>query len=852
MTYSISQISKILQAELTGILSVKELPVKQLLIDSRSLAEPHGVMFIALKTANNDGHRFIKELYEKGVRCFLVNKGFNEISPYQDAAFIQVPDTLKALQELAIWHRKQFDIPVLAITGSNGKTIVKEWLYQLISPDKNIVKSPLSYNSQVGVPLSVWQMDDSNEIGIFEAGISQPGEMEKLEKIISPTVGIFTNIGEAHASNFKDTQEKVEEKMKLFKHVKTLIYCRDYKNIDHALRYNSTYAGLRFFTWSLKTDADLKIINISQGAGSTSIEALFRGDKTSITIPFTDDASIENAMHCWAYLLFTGYENTVIAERMNNLQPVAMRMEMLKGMNNCTLINDSYNSDINSLTVALNFLHRQEQHIGKTIVLSDITQNGKDEKELYERIASIIKAKAPTRLIGIGEAISRNAGLFDIVSEPQTPKGALNSTIHSPPKADLGLSEKTFFSSTEDFLKHLHEFNFKDEAILLKGARSFEFEKISRILQEKAHETVMLINLAAIAHNLTYYRSLLKPSTKIMAMVKAFSYGSGSFEIANMLQFHRADYLAVAYPDEGVELRNAGISLPIMVMNPEPGSYDLFLKYRMEPEVYSFRTLKMAAEAIMHSGSNEKLPVHIKLDTGMHRLGFAEENLGELLAMLAQTPALTVKSIFSHLAASGSDKHKDFTLQQIEKFTKWSDKIMAALPYPIIRHILNSAGIARYPEAQFDMVRLGIGLYGVGNDAAEQRKLENAGILKSVISQVMHLKKGETVGYNQSGVLEKDSTIATVAIGYADGISREFGNGNGKMKVHGKLAPLVGDVCMDMCMLDITGIAAKEGDEVLIFDDAASLLQTAKDMNTIPYETLTSLSGRVKRVYIHE
>lgn len=826
MVHTVSQIAAAIKAELKCSSSLEELPVNQLLIDSRTLAEPVGVMFIALKTGTNNGHRFIKELYEKGIQIFLVSSTFQDEANYPNAAFIKANDTLTALQQLATWHRKQFNLPVIAITGSNGKTIVKEWLYQLLSPDKNIVRSPLSYNSQVGVPLSVWQIDKTHELGIFEAGISQPGEMEKLEPIIQPDVGIFTNIGEAHGANFKHTQEKVEEKMKLFKGVKMLIYCRDYKNIDHALKYNSAYAGLRFFTWSAKTDADVTIKNIAHGSGSTTIKATFKGFEVSITIPFTDDASMENAINCWSYMLFAGYENTVISERMNNLQPVAMRMEMLKGMNNCTLINDSYNSDINSLSVALNFLHRQEQHNRKTIVLSDITQSGKEEEELYAYIASIIRAKPPTRLIGIGEAISRNAGLFN--------------------------AEKTFFANTSEFLKHISEFNFRDEAILLKGARSFEFEKISKALQEKTHETVMLINLSAIAHNLAYYRSLLKPSTKIMAMVKAFSYGSGSFEIANTLQFHHADYLAVAYPDEGVELRNAGITLPIMVMNPEQGSHDLLLKYRLEPEIYSFRTLQLAAEAVKHSGSTEKLPIHLKLDTGMHRLGFGEENMEELIGILAQTPELKVKSIFSHLAASGSDQHKDFTLLQIERFTRWSNKLVAALPHPVMRHILNSAGIARYPEAQFDMVRLGIGLYGVGNDAAEQRKLENAGILKSVISQVRQLKKGETVGYNQSGLLEKDSTIATIAIGYADGISRAFGNGNGKVKVHGRQAPVIGDVCMDMLMIDISGIDAKEGDEVIIFDDNASLLQTAKGMNTIPYETLTSLSGRVKRIYVHE
>ena len=826
MEYSILQIRDILKAELIGNSSFKYLPVKQLLIDSRNLAEPTGVLFIALKTANNDGHRFIKELYEKGVRLFLVNSDYEGTEIFTEAVFIKVKDTLAALQQLAAWHRSQFTFPVIAITGSNGKTIVKEWLYQLLSPDKKIVKSPMSYNSQVGVPLSVWQMDITHELGIFEAGISQPGEMEKLEKIIAPSVGILTNIGEAHGANFNDKNEKAREKLKLFKNVKTLICSSDYSEIMDEVISKADYANIKLFTWSGTVKADLFIRSIAQGVGNTKITGTFQENEVSIIIPFIDDASIENAISCWAYMLFAGHENTLISERMSELQPVAMRLEMLKGMNNCTIINDSYNSDINSLSIGLNFLLRQEQHSRKTIVLSDITQSGKEEKELYEKIAGIIKSKPVTRLIGIGEAISRNAGLFEL--------------------------DKHFFSSTADFINHIRDFNFRDEAVLLKGARSFEFEKISRVLQEKTHETIMLINLAAIGHNLTYYRSLLKPGCKIMAMVKAFSYGSGSFEIANMLQFHHADYLAVAYPDEGVELRNAGISLPIMVMNPEPGSYDLFLKYRMEPEVYSFRTLKMAADAIMHSGSNDKLAVHIKLDTGMHRLGFTEEDIEPLIALLAQTPALTVKSIFSHLAASGSDKHKDYTLLQIEKFTRWSDKLMASLPYPVMRHILNSSGIARYPQAQFDMVRLGIGLYGVGNDAVENRKLENAATLKSVISQVMYLKKGETVGYNQSGVLEKDSTIATVAIGYADGISREFGNGKGKMKVHGKSAPVVGDVCMDMCMIDITGIVAKEGDEVLIFDDIASLLQTAKDMNTIPYETLTSLSGRVKRVYIHE
>jgi len=820
MAYTFSEIAEALGVKHTGEGKSK---VERLLIDSRSLVQPEGTLFVALKTATNDGHKYIGELYQRGIRMFLVNEGY-DIKAEKDASFIIVPDTLKALQKLAERHRKHFDIPVLAITGSNGKTIVKEWLYQLMSPDKIIVRSPRSYNSQVGVPLSVWQMDATHQLAIFEAGISQPGEMEKLEPIIKPTIGLFTNIGEAHGLNFSDVRQKIREKLKLFKHVQTLIYCCDYKEIDEEIKKDKDLSKVNIFRWSKKVDADFKVNEVIVKQG-TRLTAQYKSEHISLSIPFTDEASIENAIHCWAYMLLAGYENSVIAKRINHLQPVAMRMEMIEGMNDCTIINDVYNSDINSLSVALDFLNQQRQHERKTLILSDIVQGG-DEGEVYRKVAGIINARKPTRLIGIGETISKYAGSFEL--------------------------EKHFFSNTNEFLMHLPDFVFRDETVLVKGARSFEFEKISRSLQQKAHETVLQINLNSLVHNLNYYRSQLKPGGRIMAMVKAFSYGSGSFEIANVLQYHKADYLAVAYADEGVQLRTAGISLPIMVMNPEPGSFDTMIRYQLEPEVYSFRVLDMVLEAVKRSGSNQPLPVHIKLDTGMHRLGFQPIEIDKLVRELKETSDIKVQSVFSHLAASDADAHREFTLLQISRYKEMSEKIISTLGYPVMRHILNSAGITRYPEAQFDMVRLGIGLYGVGASDEEQKKLENVSALKTTISQINKLKSGETVGYNRRGVLAKDSVIATVAIGYADGYGRELGGGKGQIWVNGKPAPVVGDVCMDMCMIDITGIEAKEGDEAIVFDNIQALRQMAKGMNTIPYEVLTSLSGRVKRIYTHE
>lgn len=827
MNYSISDITSIVSGKLSGN-AQNSVPIKDLLIDSRKISTAESSLFFAIKGERNDGHIFISELYEKGVRAFVVSELPYNTGAFAEASFIQVNDTLVALQTLCAHHREQFKIPVIGITGSNGKTIVKEWLFQLMREDKNIVRSPKSFNSQVGVPLSVWQMNEENDLAIFEAGISKPREMQQLEKIIRPTIGLVTNIGQAHDENFENQKEKVAEKLQLFKRAEMLVYCKDYLGIHEELTTNPDYNDLHVFTWSRKTRADLLVGRITKNAMDTEIQAVYKNNFLRIHIPFSDEAGIENAIHCWALMLHLGYENEVIAERMKYLSPVAMRLELKEGINNCSIINDSYNSDLGSLSIALDFLNQQKQHARKTLILSDILQSGRNEESLYREVAELIHKKGVTRLIGIGEAISRQAELFHI--------------------------EKSFFPSTAAFLQQFNNSLFRDETILLKGARAFGFEAISKVIQQKAHETVLEINLNAIVHNLNNFRTKIKPETKIMAMVKAFSYGSGSFEIANILQFHRVDYLAVAYADEGIELRKAGITVPIMVMNPEEQSYDAMLQYNLEPEIYSFRVLSLFEETIKRSerNLNKQIAIHIKLDTGMHRLGFEEKDVNELIVRIKNNKQLKIKSIFSHLVATDEAEHDEFTFLQIRRFTAMSEQIESHIGYSPIRHILNSAGISRFPDAQFDMVRLGIGLYGIGVNAAEQAQLQNVSTLKTSISQIKFIPRNETVGYSRKGIALRDTVIATVPIGYADGLSRKLSNGRGKMMVKGKPAPIFGNVCMDMCMIDITDIPVNESDEVIVFGESYPIAEVAKDVGTIPYEVLTGVSRRVKRIYYQE
>lgn len=818
-TYPLKKIAEIVVADYLGEANPD---IHYLVTDSRGFISPDGTLYFALKGVRHDGHNFIGDMYDKGVRSFIISNPDINTQQFADASFLLVKDTLAALQKLAAYHRKQFNIPVVGITGSNGKTIIKEWLFQLMENKQNLVRSPKSYNSQIGVPLSVWLLEPEHEMAIFEAGISLVGEMQKLAAIISPTIGIFSNIGDAHQQNFIDYKHKISEKLKLFQNTEVLIYCKDYNLIENQIKTNDKFEDTQLFSWSRKFPADLFVSKVEKGSKSTRLEAKFQTRPIDIEIPFIDDASIENAIHCWAFMLLA-YENEEIKERMKTLVPVAMRLELKQGVNNCTIINDSYNSDIGSLSIALDFLNQQNQHKQKTLVISDILQSGKDETGLYKEVADLVFNKHVSRLIGIGEAISRNERFFKTPCQ--------------------------FYRSTEEFLQSVDKDNFMDEAILLKGSRTFEFELISNSLQHKAHRTVLEINLNALAHNLNYFRSKLNKGTKVMAMVKAFSYGSGTFEVANILQFQKIDYLGVAFADEGVALRKAGIVTPIMVMNPDQQSFESIIEYILEPEIYNLNMLEEFSLTVKRF-SVGAYPVHIKLETGMNRLGFSKEDLPALKKGIANHPNLLVKSIFSHNAASDEEQHDDFTHQQFAQFDVMSKKIMKGLNYPVLRHILNSSGIERFPDYQLDMVRVGIGMYGVSS--LSNGELQNVSTLKTRISQIKNVAAGESVGYSRACKLERDSKIAILPIGYSDGLRRIMGNGKGKVCINDELVPIIGNICMDMCTVDVTDLSVEEGDEVIIFGEKYPISEMAHTLDTIPYEVMTGISARVKRVYLYE
>jgi len=825
MNFTALQVAGILSARLIG---KEENSFSTIVTDSRTAGFSTQALFVAIKGERHNAHIYIKELYKQGCRCFLVSEEHAYYAELKDASFLLVDNTLSAFQQLAAYKRSLFNIPVVGITGSNGKTIVKEWLWQLLRADYTICKNPKSYNSQIGVPLSVWQLNEQTNFALFEAGISLPGEMEKLEAIIKPTIGIITNIGSAHDENFTDYLQKTTEKLLLFKHTDTLIYCKDYHSIQLAVNKESRAESQDIITWSFLEEADLQIISQEEQGLNTLLKAIYHKKEIELRVPFTDKASIENCIHCWLFMLHLNYNNEVIQHRITDLEPLGMRLEMKQGINNCTLINDSYSNDIHSLSIALDFLKQQKQHARKVVILSDILQSGKSTNDLYKEVNALLESKNISELIGIGKDISSQQDIFTI--------------------------KKTFFATTEDFIQACRQekISFKDAVILIKGARSFGFERIHKLLQQKSHDTVLEINLNNLVHNLNYYRSKLQPGVGIMPMVKAFSYGSGSFEIANALQHTHVNYFAVAYADEGVELRKNGITTPVMIMNPELQSFEQMLQYHLEPEIFSFSILEQFANYVSINNKQAAFPVHIKLDTGMHRLGFEEKDVPALIEKLKQYPFLQVKSIFSHLAASDDETLDDFTHEQINLFDVLSKQIMQSLSYPVLRHICNSGGISRFPEAHFDMVRLGIGLYGVGVNAVEQKQLLNVSSLKTTISQIRQVEAGETVGYSRKGKITKPTTIAVVPIGYADGLSRKLSNGVGHLYVNNQPAPIVGNVCMDMCMIDITGIAAKEGDEVIVFNSAETLQQLADTLGTISYEILTSVSARVKRVYLQE
>ncbi len=815
-----------------------------LLTDSRQLVFPQQTIFFAIKGDRHDGHQFLSELYQKGVRQFVIeqkaltDKLLSQLETFQDSQIWEVESSLKALQEVAKHHRDRFDIPVVGITGSNGKTIVKEWLGQLLSADFRIVKSPKSYNSQIGVPLSVWQMNDTHTLGIFEAGISQVHEMKALQEIIRPTIGIFTNIGSAHDEGFRSRKQKVTEKLRLFTRCRQLIYRADYAEIDEEIRLilKPVNPQCELISWGTSEQCTIQV-EWDYDTDQTYVvmkSAIERYDNQLFSVPFTDEASVENIIHCLILMLTLDIPSAEIRQRVLRLRPISMRLELKEGVQNSYLIDDTYNNDLVGLTIALNFLSQQEQRSQKTVILSDLLQTGQKEAELYSQINTLLQEKGVQKLIAIGEAFARNAQYISV--------------------------EAQYFSSTNDFLSKLSVRDFHDTLVLIKGARTFQFERIVHRLQQKVHGTVLEINLDALTHNLNFYRNKVGNETRIMVMVKAFAYGSGSAEVARLLQFHRVDYLAVAYADEGVVLRQNGIELPIMVMNPSPSTFEKLIEHQLEPELYSHKILDewlgfLASSALTAEetvAETQPVPVHLKLDTGMHRLGFTDADLPLLIHKLQQHPSLRVATVFSHLVGADEALHNDFTRLQYERFMTGSAQLEAALGYCPFRHILNSAGIVRFPEYKLDMVRLGIGLYGVEVNRQEQRALQQIGTFKTVVSQVKHLPAGETIGYSRKGILDKASTIATIAIGYADGYDRRFGKGVGKVLINGALCPVVGNVCMDMTMVDATGITVQEGDEVIIFGNDLPITRLADQIDTIPYEVLTGISERVKRVFYKE
>ncbi|MFT5251798.1 MAG: alanine racemase [Flavobacteriales bacterium] len=812
MSIPIKSIVPVLQSRFIG--TELEVTIDAVSIDSRSLQNSTSTLFFAITGPNNDAHVYINDLINIGVQNFVVRYIPDEC--INRANFLVVDNTLIALQLFAAYYRNFFDFPVIGLTGSNGKTIVKEWLNFLLSPDYNVIRSPKSYNSQVGVPLSVIAINEKHNLGIFEAGISTVSEMAKLEQIIRPTIGVLTSIGSSHDEGFVSLEQKIKEKLLLFKDCEMLIYQKN-TLVDSCIPKDQ-----KLFSWSYTGEtADVFVSNKETSNGLTTLSYLYKGTTFQLQVPFQDNASIENAISCLLVLLYFDYDFQTIQSRMSLLFPVEMRLKVKNGINNCSIIDDSYSSDFQSLKIALDFLESQNQFLKKTVILSDIFQSGLSTDELYSKVAQLVVSNKISRLIGIGETISHFKDAF------------INCIT---------------FPTTADFIANFDTLDFSNETILIKGARSFQFEEIVYLLEEKTHETVLEINMNAISYNLNFFKSKLAPKVKTMVMVKAFGYGNGGLEIAKLLEHHKVDYLGVAFADEGISLKNGSIKTPIMVLNPENTSFAAIIHYKLEPEIYCLKGLH-AFLKIAKRKDLKHFPIHIKLDTGMHRLGFEQDTIDELIATLKGNDLVEIKSILSHLATSDDIKHRDFALGQIDLFERLSSQIIKELDINPIRHILNTSGISNFPTSQYNMVRLGIGLYGVSNDPSEQKYLENVGTLKSVISQTRWITAGESVGYGRKFIADKPTRVATIPIGYADGISRGWGNGLGFVTIKDREAKILGSVCMDMLMVDVTEIDCTEGDSVIIFGEKPTVSYIAKKLNTIPYEVLTSISQRVKRVF---
>ena len=852
MKYTIEKITTLIGARRIGD---TEAVVSWLLTDSRSLCFPEETLFFALRSGRNDGHNYIPELYRRGVRNFVVERGhfrLSDVTRVSDvtastgtggglagANILEVVSPLEALQRLAERHRDEFDVPIVGITGSNGKTMVKEWLYQLLSPYKIVTRSPKSYNSQIGVPLSVWLLGGQTEVGLFEAGISQPGEMQALRDIIQPSIGVLTSLGTAHQENFRSMDEKCQEKLSLFHDAKVVAYNSDDNVVSRCMR-KSGYHGEKL-SWSKEDpQAAMFIKKIERRNTVSTLYYIYKGKEGTYHLPFIDDASVECSIAAAVVALYLGVTPEELDVRMSQLEPVAMRLEVKEGQHGCTLINDSYNSDINSLDIALDFMSRRPDQEGKsrTLILSDIYQSGVTPHELYHRVMELAVKRGVTKFIGIGKEIKR------ILADEGGGQIAGDQT------AKLSGTVAFFFEDVEEFLRSEVFKGLRNEIVLIKGARDFGFDQITEMLEQKVHETILEVNLNAVVENLNHFRSYMKPDTKIICMVKADAYGAGAVEVSKTLQDHRVDYLAVAVADEGVTLRKNGITSNIMIMNPEMTAFKTMFDYDLEPEVYSFRIMDALIKAAEKEGITN-YPVHIKLDTGMHRLGFDPvQDIDEVINRLKHQNAIIPRSVFSHFVGSDSDDFDTFSAHQFELFDTASKKLQSAFEHKILRHICNSAGIEHFPERQLDACRLGIGLYGV--DSRDNHIINTVSTLKTTILQLRHVPKDETVGYSRKGVLTRDSVIAAIPIGYADGLNRHLGRGKGYCLVNGQKAPYVGNICMDVALIDVTDIPCKEGDTVEIFGEHLPVTVLSDILDTIPYEVLTGVSNRVKKVYYQD
>lgn len=818
--YKISEISAILGTDKIFIEN-PDAVVSEICFDSRQLYIPEKTIFFAIKTERNDGHLYIEELLEKGVENFVVSEPISRFFS-KKANFIEVDHVVEALQRLAAFHRKRFQIPVVGITGSNGKTIVKEWLSQMLAESYHIVKSPNSYNSQIGVPLAVWKMNHPHQLALFEAGISKPGEMEKLERIIRPTIGILTNIGEAHSSFFENKREKLREKLMLFTQVEALVYCKDYRIIDDEIA-KIVSPATKLISWGKTQDAFYRIDDMVEMEEYT----LLRFEDATLTIPFVDQASVENAIHAAITMRYLGFDFDTINEYLKFLQPVQMRMEIIEALNQSVIINDTYSLDINSLRIALQFQITQNPCGKRSVILSDFEQVGELNKKDYEEIDTLLTTNGVERFLAVGHGFFKH-------------------------RANFNIPEQYFFETMQEALQAIRRMEFFRESILVKGARNFHFEQIVNLLQMRTHRTMLHVSLPAIVNNLNYFRSMLNPQTKVIAMVKALCYGLGDAELIQEICYHHIDYLAVAYTDEGVHLRNRNIHTPIIVLGAEAHSFDMMVEYNLEPEIFNLHYLEKLEQILLKHPEINEFKIHIKLDTGMHRLGFDSEDMPLLIQKVKQNPVLKIASVFSHLASSEDAEEDHFTKKQIVQFVAMSKQITDAFDYPVMRHLLNSSGIARFPEAQFEMVRLGLGLYGFSPLKEVRKHLQHSVTLKTLITQVKKIKKEETIGYNRTFIAEKEMNIAVIPIGYADGLPIALSNGVGKVMVKGEKRPILGKISMDMTVIDVTELDVQIGDEVIVYGDERPIDEIAKSIGTIPYQLLTSISKRVQRVYIME